>query len=99
LPNQDQKGMILIAFKYISNQLQIKIEDNGIGIENSIGRKVQDSGDHKSQGTEITLKRVELIRKISGKTIHIDGPNQRNDVSGNSIGTEVTIFIDQNLLN
>ena len=99
LPNQDQKGLILIAFKYISNQLQIKIEDNGIGIENSIGRKVQDSGDHKSQGTEITLKRVELIRKISGKTIHIDGPNQRNDVSGNSIGTEVTIFIDQNLLN
>jgi len=99
LPNQDKKGIILVSVKYVANQLLIQIEDNGIGIENSIGRKVQDSGDHKSQGTEITLKRVELIRKISGKTIHIDGPNQRNDETGNSMGTSVTIFIDQNLLN
>lgn len=98
LPNQEQVGEIVIAVEEKNQFLEIRIEDNGIGISNSLKQKESFTGDHKSQGMEITAKRIELIKKISNQAFEIIGPNDRLDVNHKINGTYVLLKIPLNIL-
>jgi ligand-binding sensor domain-containing protein/two-component sensor histidine kinase len=93
LPNEDKKGIISIKIKKVAEIIYIQIDDNGIGIEDSIKQKSNSKGDHKSQGMEITSKRIELIKKISNKGFEIIGPFQINKKDTLLKGTRVIVKI------
>ena len=93
LPNEDVHGLISINVKREGNMLLISIEDNGIGVNRSLLQKDDMDGDHRSQGMEITSKRIELIRKITKNDISLEGPEEIKDVNGSIKGTYVLIKI------
>ncbi len=61
---QDE-GIIKIIFKETDNQLEVSIEDNGIGITASKQQKSDKT--HESMAIRITKERLEVIQKDSGK--------------------------------
>jgi sensor histidine kinase YesM len=93
LPDETKKGIITITIKLIKNQLEVCIDDNGIGIDFSLSKKQGITGDHKSQGMEITSKRISLIRKMWKKDYELIGPFQVMDENGLINGTRVLIKI------
>ena len=93
LPNEDKVGEILINVSKENDELYIVVQDNGIGIERSLAQKNEFSGDHKSQGMEITVKRIDLIRKVSNHILELDGPTQINGEDGLINGTRVLLKI------
>tara|TARA_R110002072_G_scaffold303044_1_gene492074 strand:- start:23210 stop:26158 length:2949 start_codon:yes stop_codon:yes gene_type:complete len=93
LPNENKKGHIRINIEIIDDYIEILIEDNGIGINKSLSQKTRMEGDHKSQGMEITSKRIELIHKISDNDISLVGPEEMVDNNRLINGTRVLIKI------
>ena len=73
--------------------LEILIEDNGIGVNQSLSRKSNDVGDHRSQGMEITSKRIELMHKFSDQTMELIGPKEIIGKDGSINGTYVLLKI------
>ena len=95
LPNEEKKGTILIKAYYENEDLYILVEDNGIGIDKSISQKQSLTGDHKSQGMEITVKRIDLIRLVSNQHLELIGPQQINNSDSSINGTRVLLKITQ----
>lgn len=91
LPNEDRKGLIKIDIEIREGYLLINILDNGIGVQESMSKKAVMEGDHKSQGMEITSKRIELIKKLSDFDISLTGPEQVYDENRSINGTHVLI--------
>jgi ligand-binding sensor domain-containing protein/two-component sensor histidine kinase len=92
LPRNDSKGRIDISLYTDGDNLFVKVEDNGIGISQSMLKKTESSpGDHKSQGMEITAKRIELIKKLSKQDFEIVGPEDRYDENRLINGTVVLL--------
>lgn len=93
LPIEDRKGKIKINVEQREDYVIIVIEDNGVGIDNSIKNKSTSIGDHRSQGMEITSKRIELLKKISHKNFDLEGPFQIEKNNHSISGTRVLIKI------
>lgn len=93
LPNDNQLGRIEIKVDIAGEFLVISIEDNGIGIQKSISQKMNLDGDHRSQGMEITSKRIELLQKLANKEISLIGPDEIVGNDGSINGTRVLIKI------
>lgn len=90
LPLKDRKGLITIRIKDHLDHIRIEIEDNGVGIEHSVKGKTAE-GDHESQGMLITKGRIELLQKISARSIEMIGPHQINE-NDSSINGTIVIF-------
>jgi len=98
LPNEAQKGKIELIIELDKEVLTIRVKDNGVGIEHSLSQKLESKGDHESKGTEITLKRIELLKKLTQKEFELIGPRQVFHTDGSIAGTEVLLkFIVENL--
>lgn len=93
LPNEEKKGHIKISLTLKEDLLEILIEDNGIGVNQSISRKAVDTGDHRSQGMEITSKRIELMQKFSDRSMELIGPEEIIGEDGLINGTYVLLKI------
>lgn len=93
LPLKDRKGEIKITITDHLDHIRIEIRDNGVGIENSVKSKKAISGDHESQGMLITKGRIELLQKISARSIEMIGPVQINESDSSINGTLVTFKI------
>jgi len=93
LPDETKKGKIEILLKIVGDAIEITISDNGIGIDFSINKKQRFAGDHKSQGMEITSKRIDLIRKMWKKDYELHGPFQVFNSDRSIKGTSVLIKI------
>ncbi|MES2798824.1 MAG: two-component regulator propeller domain-containing protein [Bacteroidota bacterium] len=93
LPNEDKVGKIEVDINMVDEYLVINLSDNGVGIEESKKNKTEYDGDHKSQGMEITSKRIELLNKFGDRRIEIIGPIQIEDEYRRINGTYVTIKI------
>lgn len=98
LPQIKVLGKIELRIRQDNDYLFIDIMDNGIGIEKSIEQKIGFNGDHKSQGMEITMKRIDIIKKISNRDMELIGPKQIYDSTGKIMGTSVQIKISLNNL-
>ncbi len=91
----EKPGKINIDIKRSQpNKITFIIEDNGIGIDNSLAQKNEHS--HIPKGMEITAGRLEILKEITSKTIKIVGPFQINDKRNKSYRTRVVITIDNN---
>lgn len=100
LPDESKKGMINIDISLDGDILTIQIEDNGVGVETSINSKLNYDGDHRSQGMEITTKRIELLRKLTNRYFELIGPTQIRNNDRSIKGTMVTLkFQVENLEN
>lgn len=94
LPKPEQ-GKISVRIVPIGETLHMVIEDNGIGVENSLKSKLG-TDQHISKGMQITQNRLELIRKMTGERIELIGPQQVESESGEIKGTVVEIIIPGN---
>ena len=89
---KESKGDLAIRISVIGQRLCISIEDNGIGIEQSLKAKGSFQGSHESRGLKITDDRMKLFHKMTGKPYEVVGPEDlMND--GKVIGTRTLIFI------
>ncbi|MCE3295563.1 MAG: hypothetical protein K0R65_1277 [Crocinitomicaceae bacterium] len=93
LPNTESKGLITIKLSIENNKIVVCIEDNGVGIENSMAKKGLLEGDHKSQGMQITARRINLLNKLSREDYELDGPYQIGGEDSSLNGTRVLIKI------
>ncbi|MEY4520871.1 MAG: hypothetical protein RIT10_56 [Bacteroidota bacterium] len=92
LPDEEKEGRITVTFSIEQpSTLVIQIDDNGVGIEHSMNSKVKYDGDHKSQGMEITSKRIDLLKMISSNKFDLIGPVQLEDENRLINGTRVTL--------
>lgn len=94
LPNEDKKGKIDIRIYKEGENMVIEITDNGIGIAQSMKSKSTLDGDHRSQGMEITSKRIELLNKLSDRKFEIQGPFQIEDDYHTIKGTGVILKME-----
>ena len=86
---KDSGGQLHVFFGLKNECLEIRIEDNGIGLKESQARKTNSDG-HISKGMEITRSRIALIEQMTGKRIELRGPEDWKSETGES-GTRVTI--------
>lgn len=93
LPLTDRKGLISIKLSLEDDMLSVMIEDNGVGIENSMSKKGYSEGDHQSKGMEITTKRIDILKKLSQLEYELIGPYQYEDKDRLISGTRVLIKI------
>jgi sensor histidine kinase YesM len=98
LPNDEVKGLIEVSIDLKGNVLVVTIDDNGVGVEASMKNRQQDRGDHQSKGTEITFKRIELLKKLTSQEFELVGPVQIYHSDRSIKGTRVTLkFYIENL--
>jgi ligand-binding sensor domain-containing protein len=93
LPDENKKGLITLKIEAKVDYLEVILEDNGIGIDFSLNKKRQSEGDHRSQGMEITSKRIELLKKLSHRNFEMEGPFQIEDENHSINGTRVLLKI------
>ncbi|PWH85448.1 ligand-binding sensor domain-containing protein [Brumimicrobium oceani] len=93
LPIKDRMGEIEVNITEHLDHIRIEIKDNGIGIENSRKNKVNDHSNHQSQGMMIAKGRIELLQKISARSIEMVGPFQIKENNHSINGTVVTFKI------
>lgn len=94
LPKKEA-GWVRVNLTRRNNALHMVIEDNGVGIENSLKSKTG-TDSHISKGMEITQSRIDLIQKMSGEKVQLIGPKQVNGEGGEVMGTKVEIIIPVN---
>jgi hypothetical protein len=81
LMNKESRGKINLRFSKLKNKLIVcEIEDNGIGRKKAAEYRSKDRIKHKSKGTEIVKKRIELLnlkarQKITCETIDLEENN------------------------
>ena len=91
----NKEGLVEIKIYKEFGYLVFEVVDDGIGIDNSQEmKKVKSEDHHESMGMEITSRRVELIRRLTGENLMIIGPYQLNNQDGKSCGTKVIIKIN-----
>ncbi|MEM7371639.1 MAG: two-component regulator propeller domain-containing protein [Bacteroidota bacterium] len=89
----DKDGLILVSVNgYGEEYLLITIEDNGIGIEASKARKKNRPSDHVSKGMQITLDRLALFAKMTGKQYSLD-IGEIHESNGEVQGTLVKMIL------
>lgn len=93
LPVENRYCHINVDITLVNDVLTIQIDDDGLGIDESIALKKGNEYDHDSQGVEISSKRIELLQKLTGKRMSIEGPSQLYDQNGSSKGTRVIVKI------
>src|SRR5690554_743937 len=81
LPLKDRKGKIEIIISDHFDHIRIEIKDNGVGIENSQTNKKEDLDNHRSQGMIIAKGRIELLQKISERSIEMIGPTKSKKIT------------------
>jgi len=91
----DRKGNIQVKIYEEYGNIVFEVIDDGVGIDNTLANKKESiEGDHESKGMEITNRRIELLRKLTGDHLLIVGPFQLNDGEGSSLGTKVIIKME-----
>lgn len=90
--SRNEGGLISINIYEDLGEVVFVVEDNGIGIDVSLASKKEYlEGDHESKGVEITNRRIELLRKLTGEDLLITGPFQMNGEKSEVLGTKVII--------
>lgn len=93
LPMTERKGKIDVVLELNGNEILVRIDDNGLGIDKSLQQKGLINGDHKSKGMEITTKRIDILNKINDTFYEIEGPFQLYDENRLINGTRVLLKI------
>jgi anti-sigma regulatory factor (Ser/Thr protein kinase) len=79
-------GFLKISISVQENNLQIEIDDNGIGIEESQALKTKNQRKHPSRGLKNVTERIQLLNDLYRQNIQFEIKNKPN-----SLGTLVII--------
>jgi len=85
-------GKIKISIGKEKDQLVCIVDDNGIGRKRSKEIKLSRNNLHRSFGLEVTEERIDILNSQADKSASIE-IRDKEDVTGNSAGTRVTIKI------
>jgi len=97
LMNKESRGKINLRFSKLGSKLILcEIEDNGIGRKKAAAFKSKERIKHKSKGTMIVKKRIELLnlkaqQKITCDTIDLEESN--SELSGTLIRIEIPVSL------
>lgn len=91
LPKQEP-GQVDVSVARENGRLRIRIQDDGIGIDQSRSQKGEELPDHESKGMDITHHRLRLYSEMTGTDFEIIGPEQIED-GGRILGTRIDVFI------
>lgn len=98
LPN-DEHGNLHVAIAECSTGIEIKISDNGIGVDTSKKLKSGSENGHISQGMDITQNRMQLYRNMTGLNYEIKGPSEIRSIDNTqTLGTLVTINLPNKIM-
>lgn len=92
LDPKKEKGKLLISINKEGSQIQITINDNGIGRKKSNELSHSTKKHHKSFGVELTNERLENIGKTMGAKASLQIADSKDD-NGNVCGTMVVLTI------
>lgn len=91
----DHQGEVTIRVEMAGpGRVRVNIEDDGVGVEQSLKNKNAGPSDHISRGIEITKGRADVLRNLDISDIRIQGPEPRtaNNASGTTLaGTRVVV--------
>jgi sensor histidine kinase YesM len=90
--HREDGGQVSIEFIGHNSWLEIIIEDNGVGRENSARYKSDSAEPHHSIGIEVTTKRLLALKKNEATPAGIDIVDLKNE-HAEGIGTKVIISI------
>jgi two-component sensor histidine kinase len=97
LPMKQQGEVSITVAICEKDRVMVRIEDNGIGLEQSQRAKQEYGSDHISRGIEITKGRADVLRRLELTDIRITGPEQwQLPGSDQVLGTQVTIELPLN---
>lgn len=85
-----KKGKLMVEISRNENDINIKITDNGIGLEAARQSRENSSHQYLPQGMMITSNRINLFRKMTNQNFKIEGPKEYQS-NGSVGGTEVEI--------
>lgn len=85
------KGILVISVIEKQRGLYFKVEDNGIGLENSKKQKKKSKNHHKSLGNKILKERIDILNHNQIEKITFEVGNL--NVKGVSSGTCASLFI------
>jgi ligand-binding sensor domain-containing protein len=89
---KNEKGLITLQILK-KDRLEIRLTDNGIGIEASKKLKEKNLGNHHSKGIELMLARVASLNKIYSRNIEVK-ITDRGDPDGKDHGTSIVISLN-----
>ncbi len=90
--SKEEGGEISVKVYQEFGEVVFEVTDNGVGIDNSLALKTEQiAGDHESKGVEITNRRIEILRRLTGENLMIIGPFQMNDENEECLGTKVIL--------
>lgn len=92
LMHRKEKGLLHLKMDARSDSLFINLNDNGIGIENSISMKRNDEGHHKSQGGSLIKDRIDLMNEMYNTNIEFSMADLHSE-SSEFPGTKIEITI------
>jgi tetratricopeptide (TPR) repeat protein len=87
---ENKRGKLKIEFYQVGNHLVCRVDDNGIGREESQKIKMSSAVVYESQGMELTRQRLALVSRSSGADYKIEIDDKRNR-QGEPDGTTVII--------
>lgn len=97
LQHKKEPGHLEIRFMIKDHGILCIVRDDGIGRARAAEMKRHNSRHKESLGTKITSDRMDVINVIYGSNIHVTTRDLVHADNSDG-GTEVTIFIDQNLM-
>lgn len=89
---KNEKGLITLRILK-KDRLEIRLTDNGIGIEASKKLKEKNLGNHHSKGIELMLARVASLNKIYSRNIEVK-ITDRGDPDSKDHGTSIVISLN-----
>lgn len=78
LPMERQGEVRIAVAPAAPGRVAVSIEDDGVGLEESLRSKEGSGGDHISRGIEITKGRADVLRRLQLTDIRILGPAPRD---------------------
>jgi ligand-binding sensor domain-containing protein/two-component sensor histidine kinase len=92
LPMQEQGEVIIRVEPAGPGRVRVVIEDDGVGVEQSLRAKDTGPADHISRGIEITKGRADVLRNLEISDIRIEGPGPRASAGDPALrGTRVSV--------
>jgi tetratricopeptide (TPR) repeat protein len=88
LPSERESKMLSIIVEHIEDTVKISIDDTGVGRFQA----AESSKRHKSRGTELNDKRIELFNKSQSSTIDYEFVDKKDEAC-HGLGTTVVIRI------
>ena len=92
----DRKGHISVSIeRSLSGSIKFTIDDDGIGVKQSLKNKKGKDHIHDSKGVSLTNDRIILYQKLTHENFKIKGPYELKDDNGQIIGTRVEIYLPE----